>query len=434
MTLPDDSHSSPESVAEGTPSTRALSYLELLRAEVHFRRLWVGNLISLLGDWFNLIALLSVVSQYSASPLALSLVFVAKFLPAAIVAPFAGYIVDRFNRRVVMIVCDVLRAIVVLGLLWVDSSSDVVLALLLTAAQVGISSVFQPAQTSAIPNLVKPENLLTANALMAVSWSIMLAVGASVGGVATHFFGPESVFVIDSVTYLVSAFFIFRTKIPQHYNITTAGPMASFGAIRDGWVRMRRNRVVRRLSLAKATWSLGGGGLVFLLALMGADALPSSPEVGIGLLFAARGIGTGIGPVAAKSWFNNPDRWPALIGLFVTVSGIFYFIVGLGPAILVMAVCVTVAHASSGANWVLSTVMLQQKTDDAFRGRIFATEWLFVMLVNSVSILVAGVLLEHGVISVPWLVVAYGCVQVLSGLVWVVWTFPPDNDAETVAP
>ncbi len=404
-------------------------YLNLLRTETNFRRLWIGNLISLLGDWFNLIALLSVVTRYSGSPLALSLVFVAKFLPGAIVSPLAGYLVDRFDRRRLMIISDILRAIVVLGLLWVDSSTDVILALIITALQVGISSVFQPAQSAVIPNIVKPRNLLAANALMAISWSLMLAVGASVGGLATDLFGPKSVFVIDSVTYLVSAWFIFRTQIPQNVGIAKSGASlsASFRAIGEGWQRMRERKIVGRLSLAKATWSLGGGGLVFLLALVGAETMPLRPELGIGLLFAARGIGTGIGPIVAKRWFQNQERWPVLVGLFVTFSGVFYFVVGLGPAIAIMAVCVTIAHASSGANWVLSTVMLQQITEDAYRGRVFATEWLFVMLVNSVSILMAGIILELEWLSLGQVVMVYAGVSFSVGIGWVLWRFPDDE-------
>lgn len=415
-------------------SVVSAGYFELLRTEVNFRRLWIGNLISLLGDWFNLIALLSIVTKYSGSPLALSLVFVAKFLPGAIVSPLAGYLVDRFNRRLLMIVCDVLRAIVVLGLLWVDSSTDVILALVLTALQVGISSVFQPAQSAVIPNVVKPANLLAANALMAVSWSLMLAVGASVGGLATDLFGPRSVFVIDSLTYLVSAWFIYRTQIPQDIGIKSSGSSLrkSAHAIVEGWQRMRQRRIVGRLSLAKATWALGGGGLVFLLALVGQETMPSRPEIGIGLLFAARGIGTGIGPIVAKRWFQNQERWPVLVGVFVTISGVFYFIVGLGPTIAVMALCVTIAHASSGANWVLSTVMLQQVTEDSYRGRVFATEWLFVMLIDSISILVAGILLQLQWLSLRQVVMLYAGVSFSVGIVWALWKMPEGSGLGSV--
>ena len=409
------------------PVQREMGYLELIRTEHNFRRLWFGNLVSLFGDWFNLIALLSVVTRYSGSPLALSLVFVAKFLPAAIVSPFAGYLVDRFNRRRLMIVCDVLRAIVVLGLLWVDSRTDVALALVLTAAQVGISSVFQPAQRSAIPNIVSRENLLAANALMAVSWSIMLAFGAAIGGFATHLFGPDAAFVLDSATYLVSAVFILRTAIPQETNLG-GGKGTTLAAIRDGWIRMRERPIVGRLALAKAAGAVGVGGLVFLLALVGQLAMPSRPEIGIGLLFAARGIGTGIGPIVARRLFADQSQWPRLIGVLMCITGALYFLVGLGPAILIMAAFVTAAHAASGATWVLSTVLLQQKTVDAYRGRVFATEWLFVMLVDSISIFVAGLLLEYVIRDVYPVVLIYAAVQVVAGTLWMLVPFPPDND------
>jgi len=197
---------------------------------------------------------------------------------------------------------------------------------------------------------------------------------------------------------------------------------------------MRERPVVGRLALAKATGAVGVGGLVFLLALVGQHAMPSKPEVGVGLLFAARGIGTGIGPVVAKRLFADQSHWPRLIGVLMCITGALYFLVGLGPAIVIMAGFVTAAHAASGATWVLSTVLLQQTTVDAYRGRVFATEWLFVMLVDSVSILIAGLLLEYVVSDVHPVVLIFAAAQVVAGTLWMLVPFPKESHKEQPTP
>ncbi|PEN13566.1 MFS transporter [Longibacter salinarum] len=415
-------------------------YIELLRGNQNFRRLWAGTLISYLGDWFNTIALYTLVSTLSGSPLALGLVFVIKMLPWAIVAPLAGVIVDRFNRRQLMIGADLARAVVVLGFLLINDAADVPWLYALMTAQVVIGAVFQPAKSSSIPNITTPRELLTANAISSATWSTMLAVGAALGGLATEWLGPSTVFIIDSVTYLVSAVFIYGTRIPQDRVETEKGLVQSaFREIVDGWRHLKRHARVRRIALAKATWAIGGGALVYMLTLIGDEIQPGAVAAGIGVLFMARGIGTGIGPIVTRAIFSDRSNWPTVIGGSIAVCGAFYFGVGLIPwsptTLGVTAVCVLVviAHAASASNWVLSTVMLQKRTEDRFRGRVFSTEWLLVMVAESVSIVVASVILELDLLTIRQTVLAFAGLQIASGLAWIPLVAPRERREEAEA-
>jgi MFS family permease len=409
-------------VRNGRPSTNRspAGYVALVRTNANFRRLWAGNVVSLFGDWFNTIALYRTVEMISGSALALGLVFIAKLLPLAIASPVAGLIVDRLDRRRVMIGADLVRAVIVLGFLFVEQGG---LALVYTLAtlQIAVSAVFNPAKSASLPNIVPARELLTANALMSATWSTMLAIGAAVGGVAVEVLGPELVFVLDSATYLVSAWFIWRTVIPQDTEEAepTATPVRDgLRKIVEGWQRLREVPSVGRIALAKAAWAIGGGAPIFMLVLLGEVLMPDQPALGIGLLFSARGLGTGIGPIVARALFVDTARWPALLGACMIGSGLSYIAVSLSGWLWAVVAFVLLAHAASGANWVLSTVLLQMRTEDRFRGRVFATDWLLVTLVESAAVLLAALLLEAEWASLRTLFFAFASVQVLTGLGW----------------
>ena len=415
-------------------------YGALVTGNRNFRRLWGGTVISLLGDWFNTIALYVLVTELTGSPFALGAVFLTKMLPWAVAAPLAGVLVDRYNRRRLMIGMDLLRAGVVLGFLLVDQPSDVPWLYVLLTVQVVAGAVFNPAKSAALPNITTPPELLTANALMSATWSTMLAVGAALGGFAVEVLGLDAVFWIDSATYLVSALFIFGTTIPQDTEPADTSLLRSATReIVDGWKHLRTHPRIGRIAFAKATWSLGGGALVYMLALLGDRVAPTAMAVGIGVLYMARGIGTGIGPIVVRALFQDRRQWPAVIGSAIALCGACYLGVGVvtwGPDLATIALLcglVVVGHAASGGSWVLSTVILQKRTADRYRGRVFSTDWLLVMTAESLSILVASTVLEAGWLNLEGAVLTFAGLQVMCGLAWLAIVVPrewADDEAE----
>jgi MFS family permease len=387
---------------------------------------------SWLGDWFNAIALYTLVQELTGSPFALGLVFLTKIVPFAVASPLAGLLVDRFDRRRLMIGADLIRAVLVLGFLLVSDAGDLYLIYVLTTLQVFMTAVFIPARSASIPNVTSPQQLLTANALSAATWSTLLAVGAALGGFATGWLGIRAVFLIDSATYLVSAYFLSRTVIPQDTEKSTGkGLRAVLEDTADGWRHMRAHPPIGRMAFAKAAWALGGGALVYMLAMMGQQVAAVTPAVGIGILYAARGLGTGIGPLAVRKWVPNESIWPLLLGLGVVASGICYMIIGALPWGLWVLVLVAVAHAPSGANWVASSVLLQKRTVDRFRGRVFSTEWLMLTLADALSVLAASVLMEMGVLDLRSGILVFGSVQILCGLAWVILIVPRERQPQS---
>jgi len=392
----------------------------------------MGDVVSFFGDWFNTIAMYAIVERLTGSPFALGLVFVTKMLPMGLAAPVAGLIADRFNRRRLMIGADFSRAVVVLGFLLINDSGDLPLLYTLAVLQVVIGSVFIPARSASIPNITTPRELVTANTLMAATWSTILALGAGLGGFATELFGEHSVFIIDSLSYVLSGLFLLRTVIPQDTDPIERGRgivAQAITDIKDGWRQLRISPEIGRIVFAKATWVFAGGGLVFMLALLGGVMMPHAPAVGIGILFSVRGLGTGIGPILARRWFRDETVWPTLLGWCIAFSGVFYFAVAVSPwtSIVLVSVLVAIAHSSSGANWVLSSVLLQKRTVDQFRGRVFATELLLFTVVDAVSIVTAGILLQSGLLDLRGGILVFAIAMVAAGMLWLLRVVPAEK-------
>ena len=287
-------------------------YLELLRGNRNLRRIWIADIASMFGDWFNMVAVYTLVEQLTGSPMALGWVFIVKLLGFSLASPFAGLIADRLNRRRLMIACDLTRAVLVLCFLLVDQVREVPLLYALAMAQMMIGAIFIPARSASIPNVVSARNLVTANALLAATWSTLLALGAAVGGFAADLLGLQAVFIVDSLSYCVSAAFLLRATIPQSTERPT-GPLVrtAVQGILSGWRYVLGHPHVARALLVKPAWALAGNSLVYMLALLGTRLIPGSPSIGIGLLYAARGLGTGLGPIAARALVPARRWWPA---------------------------------------------------------------------------------------------------------------------------
>lgn len=398
---------------------RIQPYITLVRENRDYRRLWLSQVVSNFGDWFGLLAVYALITRYSNSEFLLGLIIVVKMMSLASFSPFAGYITDRFNRRRLMIFCDLARGAVILGLLLVVSYETLWLAYLLTALQMMLSAIFEPAKTSSIPNVTTEEELVDANVLSAMSWSIIFTLGMGVGGVATSWLGTDLVFIIDAASYGLSAWFIYRAHIPQkemseEERRRTRNPLKG---IAEGFRYLVSHKQVLRPALAKGGFTMFLGALTYMLILVSEEILLMG-SMGLGLLYAARGVGTGIGPVIGRRIFHRESWWIWGMGLCMIFGGAMYSVVGLTGSLGVMLFFVFIAHAASGANWVMSTVLLQRRTPDPYRGRIFSSEWLLFTLAQSFSVLAASWILENGLLTIRQNILLFSALLALTGIAW----------------
>ena len=402
------------------------TYGQLIRENRDFRQLWIAAVISMLGEWFNTIALFFLILEYTGSEFLLGMLFTIRMAGFAILQPFIGLLADRYNRKTLMVVSNLLQAGFALCFLLVNDSSDIVWMIGLSGLMMVLHGVYMTAERAALPNVVSEEDLATANALDAASWSTALCIGAMLGGVVVSIWGTDAAFIVDSLTFLVGTLFLVNLTIPQTIDESMKGPWLSTGIqnIQSGWRRIRRQPALFRIVFAKASWNIAGGGLAGVyLVLMGADVQGFGAAFGFGLFFFARGVGTGLGPILARAFLKNEEAWPSLVGYLIIVSGFVYFLVGISVsyALWITVLLVILAHSASGANWVLSTVMMQQWVEDEVRGRVFSTDMLILSVAFSTSTSVAGYLMENTDLGIQNGIMMFASVMVLSGIAFSLW-------------
>ena len=413
-----------EQQAAGHEFSRSTGYVELLRRNREFRLLWLGQVVSQLGDWFNTIAVMTLVLRLTGSGRAVGLIFVTRFLPSVFAGPLSGVVADRFDRRRVMILTDLLRGAVVLGFIFVRKPEHVWLIYALTVAQLTLSTFFEPAKSAAIPSVVADRDLVTANAITSVTWSVMLTLGAAVGGLITGWVGTDASFVLDSLTYLASAALVAAVRLPkrpprERRRLTLARALGITDTLEGAAYVRARPRVLAYLAV-KPAWGLGGG-ILTLLGVFGEKifTVGGRAATGIGVLYAARGIGTAVGPIVARRVAGGSrGSMQAAIGLSFVVGGLFYAAFGLSRNFAVALVVLAVAHMGGSVLWVFSTVLLQQAVEDEFRGRVFAAELAALTLTLAASNYATGELLDRFNYSPRAVAVGIGILFLLPGLVW----------------
>jgi MFS family permease len=396
-------------------------YWRLLRRNRDFRLLYFGSLISLGGDWFLTVALLDLVLQLTGSATLASLMLLCQSLPIFLVTPIAGRAVDKLDRRKLMILVDVMRAGACLLPLFARTSA------LLPFAYAGViiisigSAYFEPASQSALPNIVAPEELSAANVLMGSTWGTMLAVGAGIGGAVTMRFGRDVSFVVDAVSFLASAAILWRmrARFAEEKGSDHEHP-ALIESVKETVRYAHGHPRVLALLTSKGGYGLGAG-VVAMLSIFGKEVFHAG-AFGIGVLFAARGLGALLGPFAIRAVGSRSDDLEyRLIALCVFIFGVGYMCLGLSRSLLAGAVAVFAAHLGGGAQWQTSTYGLQRETPDWIRGRVFGADWGFVTLTMSISSLAAGIASDRYGASAATVAVASVCI--LWSLVWCGWTW-----------
>ena len=408
---------------------REVGFLELLKNNPTFRRLWMGLAVSMMGEWFSTVALFVLIYTLTGSELGIGLLFVIRMFSMAFPQIFTGMLADRFSRKKIMIWSNLLSAIAVLSLLLVNDENDVWLIYAISALLMALHAVFIPAESASIPNVTKENELLTANALNSATWSAALCLGASIGGFVVSAFGVEAAFLINALCFALGALMYSTITIPQEPFQPKPGGIwtNTVGNIVEGFQIIISKPHVSRIITAKALWAIFGGGLVYMLVLIGDEIAFGDLAAGIGILFAARGLGTGLGPIFARYVFKNRNIWPFLLGSLVSVCGVAYVIIGFLEWSPWIAVIVVLGHAASAINWVLSTVLLQERSDDEWRGRLFSTDFLMMTTVNGLSTLGASLMLEFTEITLREGIQLFASLQVLSGIIWVILMLPKER-------
>lgn len=392
-------------------------YGGVFRRNPDFARLFAAQVVKFCGDWFLTVSLLGLVWEMTESGTLVALLVVCQSLPSFLLAPYGGTVVDRVDRRRLMIGVDLVAAGMALLALLARSTATLPFAYL---AVIGISSTaafFQPAAQASLPNVVRDDDLAKANVLNGSIWGTMLAVGAALGGLVAATLGRSASVVIDSACLLTSALILLSIKRPFQ-GVRTGTRTPFLPALREAVGYAAKRPAVLALLTAKGGYGISVGS-VALLGVFALDVFDMG-DIGTGILYGARGLGALAGPFLIRRIGGSDARTFGLIGVGSIVYGLGYALFAVMPAFWLAAAFVAVAHLGGGALWTMSSYGLQRTAPDALRGRIFAADFGLVTLTISISSVVAGLLADS--LGPTPAVFILGSLALLWGVVWTLWT------------
>jgi MFS family permease len=399
------------------------AYVDLLRRERDFRRVFVSELVSLGGDWFAVIPLLALLPRLTGSGAWGGLVLAADTAVFALLSPWAGTVVDRLDRRTIMVAADVVSAACISLLLLVRSSGTAWIALVALSMVAGAKAFYSPAAAAALPNLVDPDDLPTATVLNGATWGTMLAVGAGLGGLAASLIGPHWCFAIDAVSFLLSGLFTWRTTRPfgeDRRHLPRAGVRAD---LRETAAYARTDRRIIGLLGCKAGPSVGNG-CIALYPIFASQVYGYGPDgvaFAVGMLFAARGLGALLGPILGRRVIARNERYLwSVLGTWMVVFALGYMLLPLSRWLWLGMLIVVVAHLGGGGNWILSTYGLQRIVPDHVRGRVFSVDYMISTVVIASSQALAGTLADR--VDPRWVSFGLGSLVLLYAVGWLVAT------------
>lgn len=383
-----------------------------------FRRLFVATIISMCGDWFSFVALTDLVTEITGHPGAAAYISAAIVLPMFAVSGIAGAAADRFDRKKLLIVSDLVRIPLALSLCLASLWGNLWIALVAILLVGMAGSVHDPAANAATPNLVDAKDLASAQAAMGAIWGSMLFVGAGLGGIVAEALGRNVAFVIDACSFAVSALLLAGIRRPTQE--ARAPDHAHDTSVREALRYARRDPVVVRLMTAKVGVSSANGTVGLLPDF--ARAKFGGTNVAVGVILAVRGIGAMLGPIFARASAGAEPSRRAIVGicgLSTLTYAAVYAALPVVPWLSLACLFVVFAHLGGGAQWALSTYGLQVATPDRLRGRILAIDNGIAMLTIGVSSIVAGVLADvWGIAASCWILSAFAAVY---GVAWLAW-------------
>ncbi len=411
----------------------SLTYFQLLRRNRSFRRLWWGQVISELGNWFNFIAGLGLVRVISGGdPEATTIILLARLVPFTLFLPLAGAVVDRWSRRRVMIVTDFARVAVAMGFLLVRRPEDLWIAYVCTALLSFFSTFFEAAKSAATPNITGERDLLAGNTLMFSSRFLLMSLGAALGGWTAANVGYRAAFIVNAISFFGSALSVWLIPERDTRQLVVesegGGPVkrASYWSdIREGWAYIISHGPVAALLAINIIWAIGGGAgnLIYdrLGGIVFAGQRGVSGDSAVAALYFAGGLGLFIGMLIARRlghYFEFLGKTPTLIGWGLLLQGFLFAVIGFMPNLWLACLFLFLGRIVLGAEFGVQDSLLMRLAPDKLRGRVIATDRATELLTWSVSTTIAGWSLHA--ITPRTLTVIAGLLSSGAGAVWLI--------------
>jgi MFS family permease len=368
------------------------AFTRLLKNNRNYRFTWSGQVVSEVGDHFNNIAVMSLAMEHGHPGLVVTGVFLSRAVAMLIAGPIAGVLLDRLNRKRVMIASDLVRAVIALGFVICLSYKADWLMYLLSALLMFASPFFTSGRSSILPSIATPEELHVANTMtQTTSWA-SLTIGAFLGAVGVQS-GYVIAFGFNALSFVISALCISQLKRPEGFRAAGAEKRQKTGALqyREGLGYMKSTPLVAGVALISVGWASGGGAAQILFSLFGEKVFHAGPA-GIGIIWGCAGIGLLCGG-SLGYWLGKRltfTQYKNVIAVVYLIHGGAYVLFSQMPTIAWACVFIALSRAAVAVSSVLNFSQLLRHVEDRFRGRVFATlesiTWSTMML----SMMAAG--------------------------------------------
>jgi MFS family permease len=355
--------------------------------------MWSGQIVSEVGWHFNTVAVLSLTLQQTGRGSAVGAVMIARLVPMILAAPVAGLVLDRTDRRAVMVIAELCRGVTAGLLLLTIGNPNLLLLFVLNGLLYFAAPFFTSGRASILPRIVTPDELHTANTVQQTTAWLTLSGGAMLGGWMTASFGYHMAFAFDSLSFLFSAFCTARLRPSQGSFRPEVAPMQTHWKqdIREGLAYIRRTPLMVGIALGLVGWAGGGGAAQILFTLMAQQIFHRGPA-GLGILWGFAGVGLVLGAVVGyqlgKRLTFHGYKHAVWIGYFIHGAAYVWFALA---DFLGAVVAITISRTAQGANNVQNRTMLLRHVPDALRGRVFTAMDAILNITMVASLAVASV-------------------------------------------
>ncbi len=370
------------------------AFTQLLRTNRNYRYTWLGQIVSEIGDHFNNIAVLSLAMTHKNPGLVVTFVFLSRATSMLAGGPIAGVLLDRLNRKHVMMASDMTRAVLAFGFILCINRTDEWLMYVLSAMLMFASPFFTSGRASILPYIATKEELHTANTMtQTTSWAC-LTIGALLAAQGVQS-GYRLAFTFNALSFVVSLLCISRLRRAGGFRaegVSSKKPETGVAQYREGLRYMRATPLVGAVAMISVGWASGGGAAQILFSLFGEQVFHAGPR-GIGTIWGCAGIGLLIGAAIAY-WLGKRltfAGYKRTIPIVYLIHGGAYVVFSQMPTIGWACVFIAISRASVAISSVLNFSQLLRHVEDRFRGRVFATLESLTWSVMMISMMCAGV-------------------------------------------
>jgi hypothetical protein len=377
-------------------------FIELLRGNRNYRYTWMGQVVSEIGDHFNNIAVFALAMALTHSGLVVMGIMLSRAIPAITMGPLAGVLLDRFDRKQIMIASDLARAVVALGFILAAVNQQVWLLYLFSALLMVASPFFTAGRSAILPTIANEKEIHTANSLTQTTQWTTLTIGTFLGATVVAI-GYKWAFAFNALSFVFSAWAIWNLRAPKggafravHKDLTEADVVRPWNEYKEGLRYMRSVPLVLAIALLAVGWATGGGAAQILFTLFG-EVVFNRGAAGIGMVWGCAGLGLLLGGAFAH-WLGRRlsfKGYKLTVFIDYIVHGGAYVLFSRMQRFELALFFIMLSRAGMAVNSILNYSYLLRTVSDQYRGRVFATMETLTWSMMMISMMGAGIASTH---------------------------------------